>query len=212
MFGELEQLIQNLVRDYGTGVYLILFAVIFAETGLVVFPWLPGDSLLFALGIFCRPGEHSLNFWALSLLLVAAAFIGDNVNYQIGRIFGERLFKNENSRFFKKSYLAKTHDYFEKFGGNTLILARFVPIVRTFAPFVAGMGRMEFPRFLMFSIIGAFFWVYACMTAGYLFGQIPAVKNNFEVVVLAVIVVSVAPMLLKVRAARKAAKTQEPGT
>jgi membrane-associated protein len=206
MFGELEQIIQNLVRDYGTGVYAILFAVIFAETGLVVCPWLPGDSLLFALGIFCRPGEHSLNFWALSTLLVAAAFIGDNVNYQVGRLFGEKLFKNENSRFFKKSYLEKTHSFFERYGGKTLVLARFVPIVRTFAPFVAGMGRMEFPRFLAFSFGGALFWVYSCMGAGYMFGQIPAVKENFEIVVLAVIVVSVAPMLLKVRSARKAAK------
>lgn len=206
MFGEIEQFIQSLVRDYGTGIYAILFAVIFAETGLVIFPFLPGDSLLFALGIFCRPGEHSLNFWLLSGLLVTAAFIGDNVNYQIGRLFGEKLFKTENSRFFKKSYLDKTHAFFEKYGGKTLVMARFVPIVRTFAPFVAGMGRMEFPRFLMFSFGGALFWVYSCMTAGYLFGQIPAVKQNFEIVVLAVIVVSVAPMLIKVRSARKAAR------
>lgn len=210
MFGEIEQIIQGLVRDFGTGVYAILFLVIFAETGLVIFPFLPGDSLLFALGVFCRPGDGSLSFWGLSLLLVAAAFIGDNVNYQIGKHSGERLFKNENSRFFKKSYLEKTHAYFEKFGGNTLILARFVPIVRTFAPFVAGMGRMAYPRFLAYSFTGAVFWVYTCMTAGYMFGMIPAVKNNFEIVVIGVVVVSVVPMLLKLRSARKADKKQEP--
>lgn len=209
LFDGLEGMIKDAVTNYGTGVYAILFAVIFAETGLVVCPWLPGDSLLFLLGVLCHPSEGSLDFWILSSLLVAAAFIGDNVNYQIGKRFGERLFTKEDSRFFKRSHLEKTRKYFERYGGKTLVLARFVPIVRTFAPFVAGMGQMEFRRFLAYSFGGGLFWVYVCMSAGYFFGQIEFVRERFEVVILAVIALSVLPMVLKVRAAKREAATAD---
>lgn len=196
--------VNDLIRDYGPGVYGLLFAIIFCETGLVIAPFLPGDSLLFALGVFCHGNsEYSLHFGLLFFLLAGAAFLGDNVNYQVGRIFGEKLFRNESSRFFKRSYLAKTQDFFEKHGGKTLVLARFVPIVRTFAPFVAGMGKMEFHRFLAFSATGGVIWVGVCLTGGYLFGQIPVVQQNFEVAMLAVVIVSIVPTTLKILSARK---------
>lgn len=203
-FLHLDKHVYELIRDYGTGVYFILFTIIFCETGLVVAPFLPGDSLLFALGIFCHPdNEHSLNFWLVFVLLTSAAFLGDNLNYQIGRLFGEKLFNKPNSRFFKRSNIEKTQAFFEKHGGKTLILARFIPIVRTFAPFVAGMGRMEFPRFLAYSAAGGAFWVGSCTGAGYLFGRIPVVRENFSIAVLAIVAVSLVPMVLKFRAARR---------
>ncbi len=212
-FLHLDRHVYELIKDYGPGVYGLLFAIIFCETGLVVAPFLPGDSLLFALGVFChadtdKPGIEPLNFWLIFFLLSAAAFLGDNLNYQIGRVFGEKLFRNEKSRFFKRSYLEKTHAFFERYGGKTLILARFVPIVRTFAPFVAGMGKMEFHRFLAFSSAGALFWVGLCLTAGYQFGRIPVVKENFPVAMLGIVVVSIVPMTLKVVSARRAARAK----
>lgn len=203
-FLHLDQHVYELIRDYGTGVYFILFTIIFCETGLVVAPFLPGDSLLFALGIFCHSDhEHSLNFWLVFTLLTSAAFLGDNLNYQIGRLFGEKLFNKPNSRFFKRSNIEKTQAFFERHGGKTLILARFIPIVRTFAPFVAGMGRMEFPRFLAYSAAGGAFWVGSCTGAGYLFGRIPVVRENFSIAVLAIVAVSLVPMILKIGAARR---------
>lgn len=207
-FLHLDQHVSYLIQTYGAGVYGLLFAIIFCETGLVIAPFLPGDSLLFALGVFChanpaKPEIMPLNFWLLFFLLTSAAFLGDNLNYQVGRIFGEKLFKNEKSRFFKRSNLEKTHAFFERYGGKTLVLARFVPIVRTFAPFVAGMGRMEFHHFLAYSAAGAMLWVGLCMGSGFLFGQIPVVKNNFPIAMLGIVLVSVVPMTLKVLSVRK---------
>ncbi len=203
-FLHLDKHVYELIRDYGAGVYGLLFAIIFCETGLVIAPFLPGDSLLFALGIFCHPGDpNALNVWLVFFLLSSAAFLGDNLNYQIGRIFGEKLFNKPNSRIFKHENIAKTQEFFEKHGGKTLILARFVPIVRTFAPFVAGMGKMEFHRFLAYSAAGGAFWVGLCLGAGYWFGQIKVVRENFSVAMLAVVVVSVVPMGLKILSSRK---------
>jgi membrane-associated protein len=199
----LDEHVSRMIVEHGPWTYSILFAIIFAETGLVFLPFLPGDSLLFAVGMFCHPEKPGLDYWKVFGLLTTAAFLGDNVNYQVGKRFGARLFRNENSKFFKQSYLKKTNAYFEKHGGLTLILARFVPIVRTFAPFVAGMGSMTFPRFLVYSALGGVIWVGVCLTSGYLFGQIPVVRENFEFVLLGVIVLSVIPMILKVRKAKK---------
>jgi membrane-associated protein len=210
-FLHLDRHVSDLIRDFGPGVYGLLFTIIFCETGLVIAPFLPGDSLLFALGVFChanpaKPEIMPLNFWLLFFLLTSAAFLGDNLNYQIGRVFGEKLFRNEKSRFFKRSHLAKTHAFFERYGGKTLILARFVPIVRTFAPFVAGMGKMEFHKFLAYSAGGGALWVGLCMGAGFLFGQIPVVKQNFPVAMLGIVAISVIPMTLKVLSVRREAR------
>jgi membrane-associated protein len=205
----LDDSVRQLILDHGSWVYGIVFAVIFVETGLVIMPFLPGDSLLFALGLFANPGvkgSGQLNVWILFFSLTFAAFLGDNVNYQIGKHLGARLFRNENSKIFRRSYLDKTHAFFEKHGGWTLVLARFVPIIRTFAPFVAGMGTMTFPRFLMWSVLGGVTWVGVCLFAGYFFGQIPVVRENFEIMVLGIVVVSIVPMVLKFLKMRKEAK------
>lgn len=195
----------ELIDQYHSGIYAILFAVIFCETGLVVTPFLPGDSLLFAGGIFARKGL--LDPWALSGVIVAGAFLGDNTNYFLGKTFGERLFRNEKSRWFKRSHLTKTHAFFERHGAKTIILARFVPIVRTFAPFVAGMGAMEYRRFIGYSLAGSGLWVTVCVGAGYLFGMIPAVRDNFSMAVLGMIGVSLVPAVIEVwRHKRRKAK------
>lgn len=196
--------VKQLIRDHGAWAYGILFGIIFGETGFVVLPFLPGDSLLFATGIFCHPDPKGyLNVWVVIGSLSLAAFLGDNVNYQIGRVLGTKLFQKEDSRFFKKSYITLTHSYFERYGGWTLVVARFVPIVRTFAPFVAGMGTMPFHRFLAFSAFGGFFWVSICTLGGYFFGQIPAVQDHFELIMLGIIAVSVVPAYFKIRSAKK---------
>lgn len=176
---------------------MLLFGIVFAETGLVVTPFLPGDSLLFAAGIFSRPvvGGVHLDIRLTIPLLILAAVLGDNVNYWIGRLIGERLFRNEKSKIFKRSNLEKTHAFFERYGAKTILLARFVPIVRTFTPFVAGMGSMTYPRFVGLSVVAACIWVGSCAGLGYAFGGIPAVKHNFELVALAIIAISVAPMI-----------------
>lgn len=198
-----DQELKRVILEYGTQTYGILFAIVFCETGLVVMPFLPGDSLLFASGIFAHPtagsgGEAPLNIWLLYLTFVCAALLGDNVNYQLGRLFGRNLFKNENSKIFKRSNLEKTHEFFDKYGGKTIIIARFVPIVRTFAPFVAGMGSMEYPRFLMYSVAGAFIWVGVCVSAGYFFGSIPIVQKNFSIAMIAIILVTVLPAVFEI--------------
>jgi membrane-associated protein len=180
-------------------VYGLLFLIVFAETGLVVTPILPGDSLLFAAGLFSRPvlGTVHLNIAVTIPLLIAAALCGDNLNYWIGRSVGERLFRNENSKVFKKSRLDKTHDFFEKHGSKTILLARFVPIVRTFAPFVAGMGKMPYPKFLTYSVVAACVWVGLCVGMGYALGGVEAVKQHFEVAALAIILVSILPVIIE---------------
>lgn len=183
----------QLIVQYGVWVYGILFLVIFAETGLVAFPFLPGDSLLFIVGAFAAQGKFDLAL--ITLTLFCAAVLGDSCNYLIGLFFGKRLFSNPNSRIFKQSHLTKTHDFFERHGGRTLIMARFMPIVRTFAPFVAGLGRMTYLRFLSFSVAGGLFWVGSLVMAGYAFGNLPWVKNHLTLIIFGIIGVSLAPAL-----------------
>ena len=186
-----------LTAQYGLWVYAILFLIIFCETGLVVTPFLPGDSLLFASGAVVASSQGSLNIHIIILILLTAAIVGDAVNFMIGKYFGEKLFSNPNSKIFKQEYLSKTHAFYEKYGGKTIILARFVPIVRTFAPFVAGMGNMHYGRFLRYNIIGALAWVLSLTYFGYIFGNLPFVKDNFGKVVIGIIVVSVLPMIVE---------------
>lgn len=180
--------LDQLLETYGTATYGILALIVFMETGLVVTPILPGDSLLFAGGMFAARG--ALNQHLLFALLTGAAVLGDNSNYWIGRFLGPRVLKNEDSRIFKKSYLAKTHGYFERYGSITIVIARFVPIVRTFAPFVAGVGHMNYATYLTYSIGGAVLWVGICTYAGYFLGNIPVVRDNFELAVLGIIALS----------------------
>lgn len=178
---------------YGVWIYVILFIIIFCETGLVLTPFLPGDSLLFALGAIAAGSSQSkINLFFVAIVLILAAFAGDNANYYIGKGIGHRILK---IKFVKKEYLDKTHEYYEKYGTKTVIVARFVPIVRTFAPFVAGIGEMKYSSFIGFSVIGAVLWVGICLSAGYLFGNIPAVKDNFTIVILALIGLSILPAI-----------------
>ncbi len=206
LFLHLDEYLAQIISDYGLWTYGILFAVIFVETGLVVMPFLPGDSLLFAAGTFAALG--SLNIWALIGLLIAAAFLGDTVNYSIGHYLGDRAY---NIKWIKKEYLDKTHAFFEKHGGKAIFLARFVPIVRTFAPFVAGIGRMSYSYFITYNLVGGVTWVLLFTLAGYLFGNIPFVKENFEYVIVVIILISVLPMVyewLKAKRETKAEATQ----
>ncbi|PIS14132.1 hypothetical protein COT65_00535 [Candidatus Shapirobacteria bacterium CG09_land_8_20_14_0_10_47_13] len=182
----------QLIAAYGPLTYAILFVIIFIETGLVVTPFLPGDSLLFAAGAFAALG--SLNIWGLLVLLMAAAILGDTVNYWIGHFFGEKMIANPRIPI-KKEHVAKTQAFFKKHGGKTIILARFVPIVRTFAPFVAGIGQMSYGRFISFNVIGGMAWVALFVLAGFFFGNLPSVKHNFSLVIMAIILLSVAPMI-----------------
>ena len=190
LFLHLDEYLAQIITDYGMWTYGILFAVIFVETGLVIMPFLPGDSLLFAAGTFAALG--SLNIWALIGLLIAAAFLGDTVNYSIGHYLGDRAY---NIKWIKREYLDKTHAFFEKHGGKAIFLARFVPIVRTFAPFVAGIGKMSYGYFITYNLVGGVTWVLLFTLAGYLFGNIPFVKENFEYVIIVIILISVLPMV-----------------
>lgn len=192
LFLHLDEHMANVIQNYGTLTYAILFLIIFCETGLVVTPFLPGDSLLFAAGTFAAIGNLNMAF--LFLLLTGAAILGDAVNYWVGFILGPKVFRKEKSLFFKQAYLDKTNAFYEKYGGKTIILARFVPIVRTFAPFVAGIGKMPYRTFFFYNVVGAVLWVAICSLAGYFFGQIPVIKENFELAVLGIIFVSVLPM------------------
>ena len=188
--------------------YGILFAIVFCETGFVVTPFLPGDSLLFAVGALAASTGSPLNVHVLFFLLLAAAIIGDTVNYHIGKYLGPRVLKNENSRIFKKQYLDKTHAFFEKYGGKTIILARFVPIVRTFAPFIAGVGAMTYRKFILYNIVGAIVWVSSLLYAGFFFGNMPIVKKNFGLVVIAIIVISILPGVFEFIKAQRESKAQ----
>lgn len=193
----------RLVAAYGMWIYAILFVIIFCETGLVVTPFLPGDSLLFVAGALCALPENSISIHLLVLILIVAAVLGDGVNYLIGRFFGHRLFNNPDSKLFKQSYLEKTHKFYEKYGGKTIILARFVPVVRTFAPFVAGMGRMDYKHFSMFNVTGGVVWVLVFAYAGYFFGGLPFVQENLKILMLVIIVLSVLPAVIEVWRNRK---------
>jgi membrane-associated protein len=194
-FLHIDKHLSTIIQACGNWTYLLLFAIIFCETGLVVTPFLPGDSLLFATGALAAIGSFNI-FW-LCIILLSAAIIGDSVNYAIGKIFGERLFQKENSRFFKKEYLTRTHKFYEKYGGKTIILARFIPIVRTFAPFVAGVGRMSYLYFFIYNITGAILWVGVFVLGGFYFGNVPIVKHNFSIVIFVIIILSVLPALIE---------------
>jgi membrane-associated protein len=203
VFLHVDDHLLRLVADYGAWVYAILFLIVFCETGLVVTPFLPGDSLLFAAGALAAAGQASgggegLSVLFLMPLLIVAAVLGDAVNFMVGTLVGPGFLEKEKVRFIKKAHLEKTQRFYEKYGGKTIILARFVPIVRTFAPFVAGIGRMNYGRFATFNVVGAIAWVVICVMAGFLFGELPFVKKNFELVVLGIIFVSVLPIAVEI--------------
>ncbi|NWA26587.1 DedA family protein [Pseudomonas gingeri] len=192
----LDVYLDMLVNNYGPWIYAILFLVIFCETGLVVMPFLPGDSLLFIAGAVAAGG--GMDPVLLAGLLMLAAILGDSTNYIIGRTAGEKLFSNPNSKIFRRDYLQKTHDFYDRHGGKTVTLARFLPILRTFAPFVAGVGRMPYPRFFMFSILGTILWVGGLVTLGYFFGNVPFIKKNLSLLVIGIILLSLLPMIVGV--------------
>ncbi|PRD16660.1 DedA family protein [Pantoea coffeiphila] len=199
----------ELVAQYGVWVYAILFLILFCETGLVVTPFLPGDSLLFVAGALAALPGNDLNVHTMVALMVIAAIIGDAVNYTIGRLFGDKLFSNPNSKIFRRSYLDKTHAFYERHGGKTIILARFVPIVRTFAPFVAGMGKMSYRHFAIYNVSGALLWVLLFTYAGYLFGNMPMVQENLKLLIVAIILLSILPGVIEVWRHRRAARQQK---
>lgn len=190
--------LNELVSQYGTWVYAILFLIVFCETGLVVTPFLPGDSLMFVAGALASLPTNQLHVHLLVLLLILAAILGDASNYTIGRIFGKKLFNNPDSKIFKQSYLTKTHAFYEKYGGKTIVLARFIPIIRTFAPFVAGMGHMSYRHFATYNIIGGITWVILFTYAGFLFGGLEFVQKNLKIWIAVIIVLSILPAIIEV--------------
>lgn len=190
----LDKYLNLIIQNYGFGTYLLLFMIVFCETGLVVIPFLPGDSLLFAAGAFASLG--SLNVVLLFLLLGLAAILGDTVNYYIGKSIGHTLYTKEKSRFIKKEYLEQTQAFYERHGGKTIIIARFIPIIRTFAPFVAGIGQMNYGRFVSYNVIGGLSWVGLFTFLGYFFGNLPVVKRNFSFVIFAIIFISILPGII----------------
>jgi membrane-associated protein len=191
----LDRHLAEMIQQHGAWTYLVLFLIIFCETGLVVTPLLPGDSLLFAVGTFCALGALDLG-WIL-ILLALAAILGDAVNYAIGYRLGPRVFRSERSRFLNRRHLERTHEFYERYGPITIVLARFIPIIRTFAPFVAGIGRMTYARFALYNVAGGVAWIAIFVLGGYAFGNIPVVKRNFTLVVLAIIVLSVLPGVIE---------------
>lgn len=197
IFLHLDVHLNDAIASFGPWIYLILFLIVFCETGLVIMPFLPGDSLLFALGALAATDNAVLEYRILAITLVSAAILGDNVNYIVGRTIGPRIFSKEDSRWFHRRHLITTEQFYEKHGGKTLILAKFLPIVRTFAPFVAGIGRMNYLRFVSYNIFGGLFWVLLLLTAGYYLGNIPTLKNNFEIVVIAIIALSLLPVVIR---------------
>jgi membrane-associated protein len=183
--------LQELVAQYHTGIYAILFLIVFVETGLVVWPFLPGDSLLFVSGALAAAGD--MDIATLMIVLICAALTGDNVNYGIGRLVGPKVFHYERSRWFNPAHLSRAHEFYERHGGKTIILARFMPIIRTYAPFVAGIGAMPYLRYLGFCVAAAILWVVSLCLAGYYFGNIPIVKNNLSIVIVLIVLVSISP-------------------
>ena len=204
IFLHLDKHLSAVIQAYGVWTYLILFLIIFCETGLVVTPILPGDSLLFAIGSFAALGALKLEYLIFGLTI--AAILGDSVNYAIGHYMGPKVFSKTNSRIFKKEYLDKTHRFYEKYGAKTIIFARFVPIVRTFAPFVAGIGAMSYGKFLTYNVVGGIAWICLFVLGGYFFGGLPIVKENFTAVILAIIVISIMPGVIEyIRSRRRSA-------
>ncbi|WP_222593254.1 DedA family protein [Aquella oligotrophica] len=189
----LDKYIGVVLANYHDYFYLLFFLVVYAETGLVVTPFLPGDSLLFVAGAFAGAGQ--LHIGLLALILILAAFLGDNTNFFVGKFIGQKLFSNPNSKIFRKDILDKTHEFYEKHGSKAIIIARFIPLVRTFAPFVAGVGQMTYRKFLLFSIIASLLWVVIFLFGGYMFGNIPVIKEHMSLIILAVMVISVLPAL-----------------
>ena len=204
VFVHLDRHLAEVIQAYGTWTYALLFAIIFLETGLVVTPLLPGDSLLFAAGSFAALG--ALDIRLMFGLLAVAAVLGDTVNYSIGHYLGPKVFHYERSRFFNPDHLRKTHEFYEKYGGKTIIIARFVPIVRTFAPFVAGIGAMSYARFIVYNVVGGVAWVAICLFSGYFFGNLPFVRKNFSLVILVIILISIMPPLIEYLRHRREAK------
>jgi membrane-associated protein len=200
LFLHLDEHLSRVISEYGTWTHLILFLIVFAETGLVVTPFLPGDSLLFAAGTFAALG--ALDVRLVVALLIAAAIIGDTVNYWVGAWIGPRAFSGR-IKWLRKDYLDRTHAFYEKHGGKTIILARFIPIIRTFAPFVAGVGAMHYGQFLMYNVVGAVLWVGLFVLGGFFFGNIPVVRDNFTIVILAIIAISVMPIAYEALRARR---------
>jgi membrane-associated protein len=195
IFLHLDKYLSEIIQNYGYVTYIILFIIIFCETGLVILPFLPGDSLLFAAGTFVAKGDLSLGI--LYVTLCIAAVLGDSVNYEIGRFFGPKIAKQEKTRFLNRDHVERTHKFYEKYGAKTIIIARFVPIIRTFAPFVAGIGDMGYKRFLQYNVIGGIGWISICMLGGYLFGNIEFVKHNFSLVMLGIVIVSILPAVIE---------------
>ncbi len=193
----IDQHMIEIVRDYHMWTYAILFVIIFCETGLVVTPFLPGDSLLFVAGAIAALPDMPLDVHLLALTIFVAAVAGDSCNYEIGHFFGKKLFSNPNSKIFKQSYLDKTHEFYKKYGGKTIIIARFVPIIRTFAPFVAGMGRMHYYYFFIYNVTGAALWVALFSYAGYFFGDLPFVQKNLKLLLVAIVVISLVPAIVE---------------
>lgn len=205
LFLHLDKHLSAVISQYGIWTYGLLFAVIFIETGFVITPFLPGDSLLFAAGAFAALG--SLNVWLIFLLLAIAAVVGDTVNYWIGHFLGDRAY---NIKWIKKEYLDRTHGFFEKYGNKTIFLARFVPIVRTFAPFVAGVGSMSYRDFISYNVFGGITWVALFTFAGYFFGNIPFIRDHFSLVVIAIVLISIVPMVVEAVKARRGSKLPKP--
>lgn len=195
------------IHQYGVWFYGVMFLILFAETGFVVTPFLPGDTLLFAAGIFSATG-HALNLGIVLLTLTMAPILGDTVNYHVGKFFGPRIFRSEKSWLFNRKHLAETHEFFEKYGPQAVMIARWVPIVRTFAPFVGGMSGMPFPTFIRWSALGAVIWVWVCTLAGFFFGRIPWVRDNFELAMLAMVIITVLPIAHKIDKSRRERKVR----
>lgn len=196
LFLHLPEHLNAFTQQYGTLVYVLLFAIVFCETGLVITPFLPGDSLLFAVGAIAAAPGSGINIWVVTVVLLVAAILGDTVNYWIGRKCGAWMMR-KFPRIVKPSHIAKTNEFFVKYGGKTIIIARFVPIVRTFAPFVAGSGEMDYRRFMFFNVTGALLWVGLILPCGWFFGNIPFVKERFEIIVLGIIFISILPMVIE---------------
>lgn len=195
VFMHIDKHLSTIIQDYGLWTYLILFFIIFFETGLVVTPLLPGDSLLFAAGAFAAKG--ALDEWWLFVLLSVAAIAGDTANYWIGAYVGPKIFHREKVRFLNREYLDRTHQFYEKYGGKTIVIARFIPIIRTFAPFVAGIGSMSYWRFISYNVIGGVAWIAVCIFAGHYFGNLPVVKENFSLVIVAIVIISILPGVIE---------------